>query len=531
MRRYILLVIITVSILANLSSVMAESRYTEADLYSLFDVEKVGANLVIAVDTSLSMKKSFSEVTEALSSFSRTLQPTDTLTVITFDNKARVVYSGSAKNQVKIKKALPGRPNPKGNRTDMGVAVKLVLDELKKSKGRLPVVVFMTDGVEDPPKGSLFAKSGREAWQQLTDRARLEEDAKAARVHGVAFNANTDIGKLKEVWPQTQPLTVSPSELSVYFGELKEKIRRERLRLEVNKELDQGKISIEAKDPDWGGVRSGTTLNQDFTVTSSYRKLPVEITVSKALWSKFESTTEQRSIASGIPKLKVMSERTTLAPGQERELGLKVHVPKMKGKFGLRSEEKYRGNIQFDVAGSTPYAAAIAELNSRDPRIKVVGADQRVWFNRPVGQSLYVLLALALSALAMIAMFWRRALVPLGQVVYRRIWAPTLFGRLAFSGAPQGERLPRPLNLAQFGRRTTIGSAGQVKLSGHNIEESHAEVFTKWEEGAAKVMIQQRDGAVRVAGSTGATPMLITGPTQLDPGSVIQIGDYKIQWI
>ncbi len=225
-----------------------------------------------------------------------------------------------------------------------------------------------------------------------------------------------------------------------------------------------------------------------------------------------------------------MSEQTALAPGQERRLGLKVRVPKMKGKFGLRTEEKYRGDIKFDVVGSTPYAAAIEELNG-NPRIDVAGADQNVWFNRPVGQSLYFLIALALSALAMIAMFWRRALVPLGQVVYRRIWAPQLFGRLAFSGAPQGERLPRPMNLEQFGRRTTIGSGGQVKLSGRNIKESHAEVFTKWDEGAAKVMIQQRDGAVRVARSTGATPMLITGPTQLDPGSVIQIGDYKIQWI
>ncbi len=268
MRRYIFIVFIIVVILANLSIAAAQSRYTESDLYALFDVEKVGANVVIAVDTSLSMKKSFSQVTEALSSFSGTLQPIDNLTVITFDNKARVVYSGSAKDLGKINKALPKRPSPRGNRTDMGVAVTLVLDELKKSKGGLPVVVFMTDGADDPPKDSPFAKSGDAAWGQLTDRAGREEDAKQARVHGVAFNTKTDIGKLKQVWPKTQPLTVNPSELSVYFGELKEKIRRERLRLEVNKELDQGKISIEAKDPDWGGIRSGTTLNQRFIVTT-----------------------------------------------------------------------------------------------------------------------------------------------------------------------------------------------------------------------------------------------------------------------
>ncbi|KKL56549.1 hypothetical protein LCGC14_2244310, partial [marine sediment metagenome] len=175
MHRHILVVIFTVAILANLSVVAAQNRYTESDLYNLFDVEKVGANLVIAVDTSLSMKKSFSQVTEALSSFSRTLQPSDRLTVITFDNKARVVYRGSAKAPDKIKKALPRRPNPKGNRTDMGAAVTLVLDELKKkSKGRLPVVVFMTDGVEDPPKGSPFVKSGNVAWQQLKERAGRE---------------------------------------------------------------------------------------------------------------------------------------------------------------------------------------------------------------------------------------------------------------------------------------------------------------------------------------------------------------------
>ncbi len=530
MSKRIVIVLLTILFMINGGGLNAKERYDEADLYRLFDVEKVGANLVVVVDTSLSMKNDFPPVTKALKSFSKILQPSDQLTVITFDNQAKVVYRGSAGAGEKIRKALPKTPNPKGNRTDMGVAVNQVLEELKAGGDKLPVVVFMTDGAEDPPPKSLFATEHDKAWGKLKDRANNEPVAKDAYVHGIGFNKNTDIDMLKQVWPRTQPLTLNPSELSVYFVGLKEKIRKERLRLELSKELEQGKIKIKAVNPNWGGIRSGTNFSRYFTVTSSYKKLPVEIKTTGAVWSEFESITKQKSLESRLPGFRVKSEIIRLEPGQSRRLALNVKVPKLKGKLGLKSQEKYRGNIAFDVAGKTPYAASLRTFGA-EPRIEVQGADQTIWFNRPVGQSLYLLLALALAGMATVVIFWRRAVTPAGMLVYRHIWAPQLFGRFAFSGAPTGTPLPKPLDLQQFGRRTIIGSSGRVKLSGPDIKEKHAEIFTKWEAGAPEVVIKQCEGEVRVAKTSTSVPVRITEPTPLKAGNIIQVGDYRIQWI
>ena len=502
----------------------------EARLYRLFEVGKVGADVVIAVDTSLSMKDSFPAVSLALDSFGRILQPADRLTVIVFDNDAKVVYRGPAGAEAKIKKALPGGPNPNGQRTDMGEGVAAVMKEMKGGADRLPVVVFLTDGAEDPPPQSRFSVRHDQTWAELKRAAERDPSAKRAFVHGIGLNQNTDISKLKQVWPQAAPLTVNPDDLAGYFAGLKERIRRERLRRELQKELSRGRVMIEVDGTNWGAVQGGATFKRTFSLTSSYKKLPVTLTVEGASWSDFRSLTKDRSLLRHRPRFVNRAKKLVLGPGRSRRFPVTVRTPRLKGRFGLKTEEKYRGRVRLQAAGTPKYAGAIAGMGV-EPGLKFAGSSRTVWFYRSVGQSIYMLAALALAALTVAAVLWRRAVLPTGHVVYRQFFAPPLFGRLAFSGAPAGQQLPRPLSLDRFGRRTTIGTNGKVRLTGKDIKERHAEIFTGWDKGEPKVMIRQRDGMVRVAKSPGSAPVLVTGPTPLSRGSVIQIGDYRMQWI
>lgn len=501
-----------------------------AYLYRLFEVRRVGAEVVIAVDTSLSMKKAFPAVKQALDSFSKILQSDDRVTVIVFDNTARRVYQGAGGAKARVRKALPAGPSPRGHRTNMGEAVAAVLKQVDKSESRLPVVVFLTDGVENPPTDSRFAVRPGSSWDGLRKAAAGSAAARGAYVQGIGLNKNTDIDKLKQVWPQIRPLTMSPAELDAYFMTLKEKIRRERLRRAVGTELRTGRIQVRPQSANWGAIRSGATFKRTFIITSTYKKLPVQVNLSGATWTKFESLTKGKSPVGNLPVFTRDRQKITLEPGAVRKVRIEVEAPKVKGRFGLKTEEKYQGRVRLKLDASPKAAGAIRELGA-DPKVRLSGAEPNIWFYRSFGQSIYLLSILALAALALAAGFWRKGIAPVLAAVYRRLWAPTLFGRLAFSGAPAGERLPRPLSLEGFGRRTTIGASGKVRLKGKDIKERHAEIFTQWDQGAPEVMIQQRDGIVRVAKAPGAPPVMVTEPTKLKPGSVIQIGDYKIQWI
>ena len=521
-------------ILLTQASVAAGAGVKSADdrayLYRLFEVKRVGAEVVIAVDTSLSMKKAFPAVKQALDSFSKILQADDRVTVIVFDNTARRVYRGAGGAKARVRKALPAGPSPGGHRTNMGEAVAAVLSQVEKGQGRLPVVVFLTDGVEDPPPGSRFAVRPGSSWEKLRKTAAASAAAKGAYVQGIGLNKNTDIDKLKQVWPQIRPLTMGPAELDAYFVTLKAKIRQERLRRAVETELRTGRIQVRPQSANWGAIKSGATFKRTFIITSTYKRLPVEVNLSGASWTRFESLTKGKSPVGNLPVFAQDRQKITLEPGAVRKVQLVVEAPKVKGRFGLKTEERYQGRVRLKLEAAPKAAGAIGELGA-DPKVRLSGAEPNIWFNRSIGQSLYLLLALALAVLALAAVSWRKGITPVLAAVSRRLWAPTLYGRLAFSGAPAGERLPRPLSLDGFGRRTIIGASGKVRLKGKDIKERHAEIFTQWDQGEAEVMIQQREGIVRVSKSPGAPPVMVTEPTKLKPGSVIQIGDYKIQWI
>jgi hypothetical protein len=501
----------------------AATTADEAYLYDLFDVGEVGAEVVVAIDTSLSMREMFPEVRSAVGNFIDILEPGDRLTIITFDRRAKVVWRGRVDDKAKIKAALPRNPSLKGDRTDIGRAVGLVLTELKRGDGGLPVVVFLTDGKENPPSNSPFATDNEAAWAKLKERAG-DRSARKAHVHGVGLEEATDIGLLSRIWPRAAPLTLDSSELSAYFTGLKDKIRRERLKHEVEKELEGGRIEARFEEREWGTVKAGD-FEAAVTLKSHYRKLPVTITLGGASWERLEPV-GKAGLSAPRPKFAGERRRVTLAPGETGRFNLKMRVPPVEGKIGPKSATNYRGRLRLDIGGTTRAAPAIADLGV-EPKVRIAGRLQEIDFTRSIGQSLYLLAALALAVLVGGVVVGRYA----AGGLYRRLAPPPLYGRLTFSAAPPGEPLPRPLSLENAGRRLTLGSEGKVILHGEDIKAVEAELFTRWHEGEPQVLIRPGEGKVRVSAKAHSAPTLITEPAPLKAGSVIQIGQYRIQWI
>ena len=506
-----------------------------ADLYELFDVEGVGANIVVGADTSLSMKGDFEVVRRALDGFSRDLGPNDRLTIITFDNEARKVYDGPADETGKIRAAYPKVPDPKGQKTNIGAAVDQVLTELEGGEGRLSVVVFLTDGMEDPPPESEFAIRPGAAWANLRDRAATQDASKEAYVLAIGLNQNTDIDRLEKIWPQARPISITPSELGIHFRQLKEKIRQERLKHEVRKELDGGRVAVTFDETDWGALRPGATRERELIVKSKYETLPIEIDLSGLSWREFQPMAPGGAAAPGggsakvAPRLIVDKKKFVLGPGESRTISVKVVAPRGDDAVELKKEEEWRGRVKVALAAETPVAPKIARLGI-EPGIKTTGGEREILFSRTTGIALYVFALVGFAALTAFVLFGRYAVNPAGQLLYRGLFAPPLFGRLAFSAAPKGEKLPRPVNLEGVGRRATLGANGMVVLAGEGVEPVHAEFFTAWDEGEAKVFIRPRDGTVRVARSPVSTPVIVAEETELRPGSLIQIGEYRLQW-
>ena len=536
-RLAVLVVLLTLSLMVMAPALpsVAANDGARADLYKLFDVEDVGANIVVAADTSLSMKGNFGAVRQALDGFSRDLGPNDRLTIITFDNEARKVYDGPADETGKIRAAYPKAPDPKGQKTNIGAAVDQVLTELTGGEGKLPVVVFLTDGMEDAPPESEFAIRPGEAWANLKDRAATQEASKEAYVLAIGLSQDTDIDRLEKIWPQTRPISIETSELGTHFRQLKENIRRERLKHKVGQELDSGRVSVTFDETDWGALRPGTTHERQLVVESKYKTLPVEVDLSGLSWKGFQPMAAGAAVAPGggstnvAPELIVENQKFVLGPGERRTIPVKVVAPRGDDAVDLKEEEEWRGRLKVAVTAETPLAPKIAQLGI-EPGIKTSGEEREILFSRTTGIALYVFILVGLAALTTFVLFGRYAVNPAGQLLYRGLVAPPLFGRLAFSAAPKGEKLPRPVNLDGVGRRATLGANGTVALAGEGVEPVHAELFTVWDEGEAKVFIRPRDGTVRVARSVVSTPVIVAEETELHPGSLIQIGEYRLQW-
>jgi len=241
-RKTIFLILVTIFSLYPLIFAFAAVNSNFTPLYKLYNIKEVKTHYVIVVDTSLSMKPIFSTVRESLLKFSSFLSPQDSLTFITFANQPHKIYARQF-NKKALNKVLPPGPDPKGTHTDIGAAFKEAIASFKP-KQEINVLIFITDGLNDPPPQSHFQQP--EVWQKLKEEVQ-KLNLKHLSVFGLGLNQQTDVAQLQKVFPQPQLMTSSPKQLNQYFQRLKTAIKQEKLKAKVEKELKTGQVKFKVK--------------------------------------------------------------------------------------------------------------------------------------------------------------------------------------------------------------------------------------------------------------------------------------------
>ncbi|MGC5031781.1 vWA domain-containing protein [Micromonospora sp. DT229] len=143
------------------------------DVYGQLGIDEVAADYLILIDMSGSMQDGglYDGVRRGLREFVAALAPRDNISLISFAEKAEVIWSGPVgRNPDAVVGKLPAKPT--GRYTDIGAGIAKAVDLLEKPGGSpIASVVLLTDGRHDPKRGSAFPLTGGYAWRELTTRA------------------------------------------------------------------------------------------------------------------------------------------------------------------------------------------------------------------------------------------------------------------------------------------------------------------------------------------------------------------------
>ncbi len=137
-------------------------------------VDTVPADYVLLIDTSRSMDQAglYGPVRRSLRTLLDALDPSDHVSLITFDAHPTLRYSGTATAESGPLQRLPAAAT--GASTDIGAAIGAGLRELERPDAqKVGTMLLFTDGKHKPPAGSPYSGSGGSAWRDLADRARV----------------------------------------------------------------------------------------------------------------------------------------------------------------------------------------------------------------------------------------------------------------------------------------------------------------------------------------------------------------------
>lgn len=483
------------------------SKFTA--LYNLYSIKQSKAHYVIVLDRSLSMKPIFPAVRENLLIFLQTLNTKDRLTLITFANKTEKIYAGQAAER--LEKILPAAPDPQGTHTDMGAAFKAAIASLKHPE-EINVLLFITDGLDDPPVSSQFKLS--ENWQKLQTEAQ-KLPLKHLIVYGLGLNQQTDVAQLKKVFPQPQIMTVDARHLKSYFQRLKEKLKQEKLKAKVADELKTGKVKLSVARVQTANAH----VQLSILARSMYRRLPVNLD-----WQRVQVKLGKLKVKA----VKVKPAKLTIAPQKRATFLLKLKLASAKPPLAPAKLKVYQGQLKLTYKKELAYQKLITALGLGKPKVHYERLNFQ--FRRFEGFS-YLFFAGAFSLLVFTTIAgWYLLLKPTAATFYQRLKAPTLEGRLVFYAAPAGEKLPPPVLLKQYGSKVILGTAGDIKIKGPEIKPHHAQLQAVWEERKAVVYAQTVAGEIQVAAKKGQVPLPVK-KAKLEKGAFISLGGYKIQWL
>lgn len=377
------------------------------DLLSVFQVADVPADYVVVVDTSSSMMDQpaiYPKVVTAYRSFVDALGTGDTLSVITFDTVGNLRFADeitAGKQRKQAKTALP--VSARGTATDIGAGINAALGRLERpGSNEVQTLIFLTDGELNAPSGSPYGNAGNTAWKQLHQRAVRVAAGHRLSVFGAGLGGgSTDIGLLRQVFPQTQIVSLPTNQLADFFREAIDNARIERLRTPVTDELDQGRLDVVVKPGELGDPTRLTV-----TFRSAYPHLGSRVILRGVAVTDADGKELESELVGGPRTL-------TLGPGgNSQSVYVDVRTPAPPG-GGLGKTNHARGFVTqvdaeirvepADVIGQNLGISTKGRLNQSEPATAT--AETGLSWSTVLGGLLLLLLLLLL-----LSWIWRRFL-------------------------------------------------------------------------------------------------------------------------
>jgi len=411
----------------------AVPAFAAPGLEEKFRIGRPQFHYLVLLDTSGSMAPFFDQVLQGVRALLQVLPPDDFLTVYRFDDYPVRLCHNHVKDLVLPEGCLPrGVNRDPRSRTEMGETLEKALDDIEASRASVFIVFFLTDGKEEPRRGSKFDRSHEESWAALAERGRRLSRQKEMWGYGLGLRRYTDVHLLARVIPpeRVEVITMdNPSELRGRVEDLRERVRRNWLRSAVRKELEGGFLElVQVQAPT---VRQGRVY-ATYAIRSAYPHLAVR-PVSLA-------------VGPSMPDLKLALEAPVSVPTGGRSQPFTVsfrlpsHSPWRLGRKTITREDRL-------IFQATPVLADEEEIRGLglEPRVRLRGFETVVSYSYPAGIPFSFLALLPFSLLTFVLLAARWGRVP----------PPEVFGTLSDGGIP-------PVDLGRgHKRRVRIGGAGQ----------------------------------------------------------------------
>lgn len=355
-------------------------------------VDTVPADYVLLIDTSRSMDQAglYGPVRRSLRTLLDALDPSDHVSLITFDAHPTLRYSGTATAESGPLQRLPAAAT--GASTDIGAAIGAGLRELERPDAqKVGTMLLFTDGKHKPPAGSPYSGSGGSAWRDLADRARVLRARHQLSGYSVELGSGpTDASLLSREFPDAEVLALPADQLRSFFQRVKlsTRVRKARSVLATDR---TGAVAVS-----WpGGQLTRLELGRGsgeaaVTLRSTMAHVPVELTDLSL------RTSGMPLRATGLP------DRLTLGPGEERTFPLHLTSPRLgRGRSIGRRTVVRIGRLAVAATITSPWDQVLREDLNLPVRAGLTGQATAVRATGQVGWSPAAVVALALLLVAL----------------------------------------------------------------------------------------------------------------------------------
>lgn len=317
-------------------------------LLELFGIADKPVDFVIVLDTSSSMAMGddpfYPRVRDAYAGFIDAIRPNDHLSVLRFDTRPLPLFDGTMETPERRAQALSALPTQAdGANTDIGSALSDTLDRLERPGGNeVQLVIFLTDGKQEPGPGSPYGSGYGPAWEPVHERAQVLEKNHQLWAYGAGLTNGqpTDVNLLGSVFARTKLVGLPPDQLPAFFREAIEKARIEQLRTPMTEEITKANVSSAVVPV--GALGDDVTFDARFT--TSTKKLPVTVEVKGVSVTDASGNKVRAELAEG-PKTLLLGPGATSDPIRVVAHPTLVDVGRQ---FGL-STQSQSFKVDFDV--------------------------------------------------------------------------------------------------------------------------------------------------------------------------------------